>query len=169
MPCRGICAAVCLLLFVLFLVIAMNQNGFLLSFIKDLSFGLFGAVSFYVSIPVLLYLFVILAFSGKQPVLLRSCCALGFVFLCGCISHLCAQPIGLGSGFTYLKNLYNGGISSATGGLVCGLLTILPLFRILAIDIFCAGGLLFLTAGLRALLLCLCHLLLCHKIPSLHR
>ncbi len=55
-PCRWICAAVCLLLFVLFLVIAMNQNGFLLSFIKDLSFGLFGAVSFYVSIPVLLYL-----------------------------------------------------------------------------------------------------------------
>ena len=151
-PCRGICAAVCLLLFVLFLVIAMNQNGFLLSFIKDLSFGLFGAVSFYVSIPVLLYLFVILAFSGKQPVLLRSCCALGFVFLCGCISHLCAQPIGLGSGFTYLKNLYNGGISSATGGLVCGLLTegvVAAVGRIFSFIVFILGALLCLLAACR--------------------
>ena len=151
-PCQWICAAVCLLLFVLFLVIAMNQNGFLLSFIKDLSFGLFGAVSFYVSIPVLLYLFVILAFSGKQPVLLRSCCALGFVFLCGCISHLCAQPIGLGSGFTYLKNLYNGGISSATGGLVCGLLTegvVAAVGRIFSFIVFVLGALLCLLAACR--------------------
>ncbi len=123
LPGRVIAAVVCLLLFVLFLVIAMNQDGFLLSFIKNITQGLFGVVAFYVAIPSLLYLFVILAFSGKQPTLLRSCCTIGFVYLCGCISHLSANQIGLGSGFTYIRNLYTGGIMGTTGGVLCGVLT----------------------------------------------
>ncbi len=123
LPARAIAAVTYFLLFVMFLVIAMNEDGFLLTFIKNITQGLFGVVAFYVAIPAMLYLFIIQAFSGKQPALLRSCCTLGFIFLCGCISHLSANPIGLGSGFALIKNLYSGGTSGTTGGVVCGLLT----------------------------------------------
>ncbi len=123
LPGRAIASVVYLLLFVIFLVISMNEDGFLLTFVKQITQGLFGVVAFYVAIPGMLYLFVIQAFSGKQPAFLRSCCTLGFIFLCGCISHLSANPVGLSGGFGFIKDLYVGGIAGTTGGVFCGLLT----------------------------------------------
>ncbi len=150
LPSRAIAAVAYLLLFILFLVIAMNEDGFLLTFIRNITQGLFGVVAFYVAIPAMLYLFIIQAFSGKQPALLRSCCTLGFVFLCGCISHLSANPVGLGSGFTFVKNLYQGGIVGTTGGAVCGLLTELITFafgRIFSFIVLILSALLCLLAA----------------------
>lgn len=151
-PCRIILAALCLLLFVLFFVIAINQDGLFLSFVKNLFYGLFGAVAFYISIPAMAYLFMVLAFSGKRPVLLRCCCTLGFVFLCGCISHLSAHPIGLGSGITFLKNLYQGGIIGTTGGLLCGLASeglVVAFGRIFSFIVLILGALLCLLSACR--------------------
>ena len=122
-PLRVIAAIVYALLFALFLVIAMGQEGVVLSGVKNLTQGLFGVVAFYIAIPAMLYLFIIQAFSGKAPALLRSCCTLGFIFLCGCISHLSLNPVNLGSGFEYVKSLYVTGTLGRSGGLLCGLLT----------------------------------------------
>ena len=122
-PARAVGVVVYGALFVLFMVIAMGQQGFVLNLVGNFTMGLFGKVAFYISIPGMLYLFIIQAFSGKNPALLRSCCTLAFIFLCGCISHLSLDPHNLGEGFGYVIGLYKGGITGSTGGVVCGLST----------------------------------------------
>ena len=114
-------AAIYLALFALFLVIAMNQDGWFLVFVKHVTHGLFGGVAFYIAVPTFLFLAIIQFSSGKQPAILRSVCALVFVFLCGCISHLTVCRAELGDGLAFLRNLYNGGIDGTTGGVLCGL------------------------------------------------
>ncbi len=124
-PPRVISSAVCGALFVLFLVIFMNQDGVVTKLVYNILLGLFGEVCFYVSIPALLYMFIIQAFSGKRPVIMRSVCLGIFVLLCGCIAHL-LMPIGvLGKGGQLVKALYVGGINGSTGGLLCGCVAML--------------------------------------------
>ena len=120
LPRRLIAALVYFSLFALFLVIAMNQEGWFLQFVKSAAFGLFGGVAFYIAVPTFLFLMIIQFSSGKQPVLGRSVCALVFVFLCGCISHLTICRAELGEGFAFFQNLYKGGINGITGGVLCG-------------------------------------------------
>ena len=125
LPLRVIFALVCTALFIVFLVIAMGQKGFLLTGVESIAKGMIGSAGFYVSIPALLYLVVILGFSGNRPVQSRSICLLVFIFVAGCISHLTLSPKNLGSGFVLLGNLYVGGAGGTTGGVLCGLGAIL--------------------------------------------
>ncbi len=124
-PLRFITSGVCLGLFILFLAIFMNSSGALLKLIRSVITGLIGNAAFVISIPALLYLFFIHAFSGKRPILMRSMCLLTFVFLCGCIAHLSLNPQGLPKGIAILGALYTGGNSGTTGGLLCGLVAML--------------------------------------------
>ena len=119
-PPRVISSAVSGAVFVLFLVIFLNQDGALTKLLYHFVLGLFGEVCFYVSIPALLYLFIIQAFSGKRPVILRSVCLGAFVLLCGCMAHLLMRTGALGKGGQLVKELYTGGINGTTGGLICG-------------------------------------------------
>ncbi len=124
-PPRLISSAICGALFVLFLVIFMNQDGALTKLFYQFLLGLFGEVCFYVSIPALLYMFFIQAFSGKRPVIMRSVCLGIFVLICGCLAHL-MMPVGeLRSGIQLLGDLYMGGIGGTTGGLFCGCVAML--------------------------------------------
>ena len=125
LPLRVIFALVCTALFIVFLVIAMGQKGFLLTGVESIAKGMIGSAGFYVSIPALLYLVVILGFSGNRPVQSRSICLLVFIFVAGCISHLTLSPKNLGSGFVLIGNLYVGGAGGTTGGVLCGLAAIL--------------------------------------------
>ena len=120
LPLRLVAALVYFILFVLFLVIAMNQEGLFLTVVKSLAFGLFGGVAFYVAVPTFLYLMIIQFSSWKQPVKARCICALAFVVLSGCISHLMIFRTDLGEGFAFFQNLYKGGIQGITGGVICG-------------------------------------------------
>ena len=118
-PMRYTMAALCLILFVLFLVIALNPEGALIKLIASFLLGLVGKTAFLVSIPALLYLFVILAFSKNRPVLMRSICVVAFVLICGCISHLVLNPEipeNLLSAFVFL---YEGGSMGTTAGIFC--------------------------------------------------
>ncbi len=119
---RLISGGIYLGLFALFLVIAMNQDGWFLLLVKNLFQGLFGNVAFYIAVPMFLFLMIIQFSNGKEPVWLRSICALGFVFLCGVISHLSICHIPLGEGLGFFTNLYQGGITGQTGGLLCGMI-----------------------------------------------
>ena len=125
LPLRVVFALVCVVLFIVFLVIAMGQKGFLLTGIESIAKGLIGATGFYVAIPALLYLVVILGFSGNRPVLMRSVCLLVFVFMAGCLAHLTLDPRNLSSGFALVADLYIGGGNGTTGGVLCGLFTML--------------------------------------------
>ena len=123
-PPRLISSVICGGLFVLFLVIFMNQEGALTKLIYQFLLGMFGDICFYVAIPALLYMFFIQAFSGKRPVIMRSVCLGLFVLICGCIAHLIMPAAELREGFKMLADLYMGGISGTTGGVVCGLAAI---------------------------------------------
>ena len=150
---RALGAIVSVILFFLFLVIAMGQEGFLLELTRKIFQGLFGVAAFYVSIPFLIYLFIILVFTPKGgPVKMRSFCTLGFIFLCGCISHLAMDPQNLGSGFEWVKNLFVGGTTGTTGGLLCGALCQLIVFafgRVFTFVVTIIGALLCLMAAFK--------------------
>ena len=118
-PVRLITSLACLAVFILFLVIFLQPEGAITKLLERVIFGLIGSVSFYVSIPALLYLFSIQAFSGKRPVILRSCCLLAFIALCGCFSQL-FMSASLPTGASVLKFLYDGGVDGTTSGLICG-------------------------------------------------
>ena len=119
-PVRLITAAVCLVLFVLFLVIFLKPEGAVTTLLQTFILGLVGKIAFYVSIPGLLYLFCIQAFSGKRPIKLRSICMICFILLCGCISQLFLNTTSLPEGFSLLSFLYEGGSAGITAGLLCG-------------------------------------------------
>ena len=125
LPVRLITSTVFLGLFVLFMVICFAPEGAIVTVISDFFHGLFGKAGFIVSIPVLLYLFVIHAFSGKRSVTMRTVCAISFVITCGCIAHLSLDPVGLSKGIGVVRDLYIGGLTGETAGVFCGLLTIL--------------------------------------------
>ena len=119
-PVRYTCAALCLILFVLFLVIAWNPEGALVKLIGGFLMGLVGKVAFIVSIPALVYVFVILAFSKGRPVRLRCACVALFVIFCGCVSHLVLDPQIPGDLLGAIAALYSGGASGASAGILCG-------------------------------------------------
>ena len=113
---RAICALVTLVLFVLFAVMAFNPEGALPEMIRSFLLGVFGKAAFYISIPGLLWLFVILTLSRGRPVRMRSFSLIGFVLCCGCLSHFLTESVG----FKSVIELYQQGISGVSAGLLCG-------------------------------------------------
>ena len=119
-PARLILAFVFLGLFIFDLIMLFRIDGILPNFCYSVIVGLVGKVGFILGIPALLYLFIIQAFSGRQPVMMRSICTVTFVWLVGCIAHLMSKTGDLGTGFAFITNLYNGGAEGTTGGVICG-------------------------------------------------
>ncbi len=124
-PVRMITSVLFLGLFVLFLVFSFEPEGALVKLFDGFLHGLIGRVGFIVSIPVLLYLFIIHAFSGKRPIKMRTISLLVFIVCCGCISHLSLDPQNLAKGFAVITDLYKGGMLGTTAGVICGGLAML--------------------------------------------
>ena len=122
MPGYAVVSIVSLILFVLFVGISGNSEGWLLALIKNVVLGLIGQVGFYFSIPALAYMFIINTFRTKTNIQMRSWCLVAFVLLCGTISHLSMPPQTFSGGFKTVTELYNGGINGTTAGVICGLL-----------------------------------------------
>ncbi|MBQ7025333.1 MAG: DNA translocase FtsK, partial [Peptococcaceae bacterium] len=120
LPVRLISSASLLGLFVLFLIIFFQPDGVVIRLLDSFVHGLIGHAGFLVSIPALLYLFIIHAFSGGRPVKMRTICIALFVLVCGCISHLSLTAPDMPVGWEAITNLYYGGIEGSTAGLICG-------------------------------------------------
>ncbi len=119
-PTRLITSVTFLCLFVLLLVVFFKPEGAFVVFIESFVHGLVGRAGFILCMIGFLYLFIIHAFSGKRPVIMRSVCIGAFIILCGCISHLSLKPQNLSTGISLVGDLYRGGIDGTTGGLICG-------------------------------------------------
>ena len=113
-------AVVSALLFILFVVIAVNPEGALLKVLQSVILGLLGQAGFYFSIPALVYLFFIQTFGRKHSPTMRSVCLTLFVFLSGSIFHLVVQGQNMAEGFAVIPALYTGGLDGTTGGVLCG-------------------------------------------------
>ncbi len=151
-PVRAITSVAFLVVFILFLVIFFNPNGALMGMIAGFVQGMLGQVGFAVSIPVLLYLFFIHAFSGKRPVLMRSVCLGVFVLICGCLSHFVMNPQNMPQDISVLGALYTGGIGRITGGLLCGGVAMLLQWlcgTVISYIILIIAGVLTLLAGMQ--------------------
>lgn len=120
LPANFVIAAVSLCLFVLLVVICVNPDGLLLRVSKAVVLGLVGQAGFYFAIPALLYVFVLHCFKRMRAVQMRSICALIAVFCCGMIYHLVVQMPGTAEGFGIVAELYHGGVSGTSGGVLCG-------------------------------------------------
>lgn len=123
-PPRLISSVIFLALFVIQLVIFFGEDGALVTLVGDFVYGLIGQFAFTVSIPAVLYLFFIHAFSGKRPVKMRTICIGVFVVLCGCLFHLSVSSDAVPDGFGLVSYLYEGGAVGTTGGVLCGLLAV---------------------------------------------
>ncbi len=119
-PSTLIVALLSAALFILFVFIAFKPEGALLKIAQSVVLGLIGKAGFYISIPALLYLFVINAFGRKTAVRMRSFCTAAFVLLCGSIYHLAVQKYTLSTGLKFFADLYVGGTGGITGGVLCG-------------------------------------------------
>ena len=127
-PVRLITSLICLASFLLLFFAFLKPDGVVLWFVGTLVQSAVGQVAFYVSIPAVLYLFVIHAFSGKRPVVLRTVCLLSFVAICGCISQIAmmmAEDYVLPEGMELISALTLGGTTGESAGLLCGGLAML--------------------------------------------
>lgn len=153
-PKRLISSVVFAILFLLFLITWIEPDGVLIKLVYKFFLGLFGKTTFYVAIPGFLLMFVIHAFSGKRPIIMRSICLGVFMLCCGCIAHWCIVyvtkgPPELGTSFQWVKGMYLGGIDGTTGGFLCGGITellILVFNKILTLVILAFAALLCLMA-----------------------
>ena len=113
---RAICAIVVLALFVLFTVILLKPEGALLELVYAFLLGIIGKAAFFISVPALLWLFLILITSRGKPVKLRCFCLIGFVLVCGCLSDFMMSSTGVMG----ISALYKGGINGNAAGVLCG-------------------------------------------------
>ncbi len=119
-PSSFIIAFLSIVLFLLFVIIAVNPDGVLLRFIQSIILGLVGQAGFYFAIPCFLYLFVIHTFGRKTSITMRSVCVVIFAFLCGVLFHLMVERGEVTRGFEAFGELYSGGVNGTTGGILCG-------------------------------------------------
>ena len=126
-PPRLISSLIFISLFILFLIASVQPEGLFIVWIDKLAHGLIGNAGFLVSIPILLYLFIIHAFSGKRPVKVRTISWISLIILIGCFANLTLipKPEVLAKGFGILTDLYNRGISNHSGGMIGGLIAVL--------------------------------------------
>ena len=122
---RILWAVISLALTVVFIFMGSNPDGALMKVLLSLLTGLVGKVGFYFSIPALLYLFIILISSRGKPVRMRSFCLISFVLFSSCVHHLIVNNQTFVGGIQILFDLYKGGITGTSGGLICGLLAML--------------------------------------------
>lgn len=120
-----IASIVCFLLFLLFLVTAINPDGVLLVAIRSFMTGLFGTVGFYFSIPAMLFLTFLFISSRGKSVTMQACCLIAGVLCCSCIHHLVVNNQMLVGGIQIIKDLYIGGTVGTSGGVICGGIAIL--------------------------------------------
>ena len=122
---RSISAIIFICLFVIFLICILLPDGSFLEGVNRVMDGLIGRVGYVVLIPVLLYLFIIHAFSGERPIKARTICLAVFTLSVGCLAHIVlnistkGRCVGDFEGLGLIKALYEGG-SATTGGIICG-------------------------------------------------
>ena len=125
LPTRLVTSTIIAALFVVFLVMFLNPDGALVKLVYSFVQGAFGRVTFYISIPALLGLFVIHAFSRRRPIVMKTICVISFVLTWGCIAHLLKKTPSIGNGWQMIVDLYNGGVAGTTGGVICGSIAML--------------------------------------------
>ena len=119
-PVRLILGILCLFLFIIHLVVTFQPQGTLPLAYRGLMKGLFGEVGFWILLFLLPYLFWVLVLMKHGNAVMRSLSAIGFMLVCGTALHLMLPESTYDSFFHGLRQLYLGGISGSSAGVICG-------------------------------------------------
>ena len=152
LPERSVWAVISIILSILFLIMAVSPDGAVLQAFRPVIMGLFGKTAFYFSIPALLYIFVILVSSEKQPVRMRCSCLISFVLLCGCFYHLLTCGDDFKESTNIIGDLYRTGKEGVSGGVACGGFAMLVYWafgEIMSVVLFLGGAILTLLGAMK--------------------
>ncbi|NMA24917.1 MAG: DNA translocase FtsK, partial [Clostridiales bacterium] len=119
---REIAAAVCLLLGIFTFIGYFSLNGLFIEVFCNLLKGLVGW-GFYAVPPLLVACAFILTFHRGRPVRFRVFCTLMLSVAVGAIVHLYFSKTAYKLSLPMIKELWNSGVASASGGAVAGTLT----------------------------------------------
>ena len=122
-PLRYLFAGICGVILLIFISTFFSDEGLVLQWVVNGFCGLFGRNTYYISIPVLIYLIWIQLSSRNQLVRGRSFSMIGFALIFGCLSHLLSRPELTEKGMARFGELFSTGILGKSGGVVCGFLT----------------------------------------------
>ena len=117
---NGMVALSCLGLFILYMVVAIRPEGKLLLVIRSIIYGLIGQLGFYISIPALLYLSWIHTFGKKKSLRFRTFSVFCFIIFMGCFQQFFVSSSDYGTGFAFVKNIYEAAAINKSAGLLCG-------------------------------------------------
>ena len=124
-PAKLFMGFVCLALFIVHLVVTFQPAGGIPLIYRSLVLGLFGKVGYWFWLFCLPYLFwVLVIMRGGKPAM-RSFSAIGFVLMCGMSLQLLVPETKYSNFFVGIAELWKGGISGTTAGVICGLLGML--------------------------------------------
>ncbi len=122
-PLRYVAAAICALVLMIFTFAFFTGEGVLLTLAVNVFSGLFGRWCYYLSMPVLAIMIVLLLMSKGKRVRGRTFCLMAITFLFGCICHAVLYPSLTEEGMGTVGQMYQTGILGTSGGILCGALT----------------------------------------------
>ena len=119
-PARLALGVTCLVLFLVQLVAVFKPQGTLPLLYKNLMLGLFGEVGFWMLLFLLPYLFWVLCVMKRCNATMRGFSALGFMLVCGTSLQLMVPEQTYENFFSGIGQMFLGGISGSTAGVICG-------------------------------------------------
>jgi len=119
-PARLFMGFVCLCLFIIHLVVLFQPEGTLPLIYKSIMLGLFGGVGFWMLLFLLPYLFWVLNLMKHGNAAMRALSAVGFMLVCGSSMQLFLPKMTFSGFFPGIYQMFVGGISGTTAGLLCG-------------------------------------------------
>jgi len=131
-PPRLISSLIFLGLFILFLIVffteknaVQSDKGTVIKAFSEFAKGVLGEIGFVLTIPALLYLFIIHAFSGKRPVKMRSICVCLLVIILAVVAHMFQNDHAIPAGADLVSELYHGTAGGVISGLIAHVFTAL--------------------------------------------
>ena len=119
-PGRIFMGLLCLAMFLIHLVVIFQPSGTVPLAYKNLMLGLFGQVGFWFWLFLLPFLFWVFILMKRGNRFMRGFNALMFVLTCGMALQLTLPETTYSSFFTGIAELYKGGITGSTAGVICG-------------------------------------------------
>ena len=119
-PAKLTLGILCLCLSIVHIVVAFRPSGAVPLFYRNLIMGLYGKVGFYLSLFLLPYLFwaLVILRNGKPG--MRCLSAIGVVGIFSSMMQFFTPDTDYSGFFVAIKDLYLGGISGSSSGVICG-------------------------------------------------
>ena len=119
-PAKLVLGMLCLFLSIVHIVVAFRPSGAVPLFYRNLIMGLYGRVGFYLSLFLLPYMFWALVILRKGKPGMRCLSAIGVVGIFSIMMQFFTPETDYTGFLVAVKDLYQGGITGSSSGVICG-------------------------------------------------